>query len=94
MFHYETFSAEGIKRFGKLFLGLLNTSSPNASPSPARVQITTITFRAVGNESTVLFGLGLGSLDGHVVDHPLYAVKVAHEFGSHVLSTVFPPLLI
>lgn len=94
MFHYETFSAEGIKRFGKLFLDLLTTSSPNTSPSPARVQITTITVRTVGNEPAVLVSLGLGSLDGYVVDHPLYAVNVAHKFGSQVLSTFFPHLLI
>jgi hypothetical protein len=44
MVDYEKFSAEGILKFGKIFLDLLTTSSPNTSPSQARVQIATITF--------------------------------------------------
>jgi hypothetical protein len=44
MVDYETFSTEGILKFGKIFLDLLTTSFPNTSPSPARVQIATFTF--------------------------------------------------
>jgi hypothetical protein len=42
--HYETFSTQGILTFGKIFLDLLTTSFPNTSPSPATMQIATITF--------------------------------------------------
>jgi hypothetical protein len=39
-----TFSAEEIVRFGRIFSDLLNTSFPNTSPSPAKVQIVIIFF--------------------------------------------------
>jgi hypothetical protein len=40
----KTFSAEGIVRFGKIFLDFLTTSFPKPSPSPARVETATKVF--------------------------------------------------
>jgi hypothetical protein len=37
------------------------------------------------NEPAVLLGFGLGLLSGHVVDHLLYPMNVAHEFGGQIL---------
>jgi hypothetical protein len=38
-----------------------------------------------GTEPAALVGPGHGSLNGHVVDHLLYAVNIAHKFGGQIL---------
>ena len=44
----------------------------------------------VGDEPVVLVALVLGFLDGHIVDHSLYAVNVAHKLAGQVLFSRVP----
>jgi hypothetical protein len=44
MVNSKAFSAEGIVRFGNIFLGCLATSFPKPSPSPAGAETATKVF--------------------------------------------------
>ncbi|MEK7826808.1 MAG: hypothetical protein AAB299_03580 [Thermodesulfobacteriota bacterium] len=71
----ETFAVDCIASFGKIIPDLINTSLPNTSPSPARVQIATIfknllSYDYEDQNDVIANGLPIAEKQSEILIHP------------------------